>query len=103
MRVSERHAAQRQLQMQSLTPASESEGAALSSILAIVVALRALAAGSGSIFETLRLCRPLVVVPNPALMDNHQVELATKVCAALCAWRGSVCYNCVHLYALHYY
>lgn len=35
--------------------------------------------GSGSIFETLRLRRPLVVVPNPLLMDNHQVELADKV------------------------
>lgn len=30
-------------------------------------------AGSGSIFESLRLGRPLVVVPNPLLMDNHQV------------------------------
>lgn len=36
-------------------------------------------AGSGSIFESLRLRRPLVVVPNPLLMDNHQVELAEKV------------------------
>lgn len=35
--------------------------------------------GSGSIFEALRLRRPLVVVPNPLLMDNHQVELADKV------------------------
>ncbi len=37
------------------------------------------AAGSGSIFETLRLRCPLVVVPNPLLMDNHQAELADKV------------------------
>ncbi|KAL4427919.1 hypothetical protein ABPG75_002008 [Micractinium tetrahymenae] len=36
-------------------------------------------AGSGSIFETLRLRCPLVVVPNPLLMDNHQVELADKL------------------------
>lgn len=36
-------------------------------------------AGSGSIFETLRLRCPLVVVPNPLLMDNHQVELAQKL------------------------
>lgn len=36
-------------------------------------------AGSGSIFEALRLRRPLVVVPNPLLMDNHQAELATKL------------------------
>jgi len=33
-------------------------------------------AGSGSIFETLRLGQPLVVVVNEALMDNHQSELA---------------------------
>lgn len=33
-------------------------------------------AGSGSIMEALRLDLPLVVVPNPALLDNHQVELA---------------------------
>ncbi|GAQ78100.1 beta-1,4-N-acetylglucosaminyltransferase [Klebsormidium nitens] len=33
-------------------------------------------AGSGSIFETLRAKRPLVVVVNELLMDNHQQELA---------------------------
>jgi beta-1,4-N-acetylglucosaminyltransferase len=33
-------------------------------------------AGSGSIFETLRAKRPLVVVVNTALADNHQVEIA---------------------------
>jgi beta-1,4-N-acetylglucosaminyltransferase len=36
-------------------------------------------AGSGSIFEALRLGRPLVAVANPALMDNHQEELAQKL------------------------
>jgi beta-1,4-N-acetylglucosaminyltransferase len=32
-------------------------------------------AGSGSIFETLTAGKPLIVVPNPLLMDNHQAEL----------------------------
>ncbi|KAL0029077.1 hypothetical protein WJX77_004803 [Trebouxia sp. C0004] len=32
--------------------------------------------GSGSIFEALRLGKPLVAVPNAILMDNHQAELA---------------------------
>ncbi|KAK7509624.1 glycosyltransferase family 28 C-terminal domain-containing protein [Phyllosticta citriasiana] len=33
-------------------------------------------AGSGSILDALRLNVPLVVVPNPTLLDNHQLELA---------------------------
>ncbi|RMZ82155.1 hypothetical protein DV738_g1843, partial [Chaetothyriales sp. CBS 135597] len=33
-------------------------------------------AGSGSILDALRIGVPLIVVPNEALMDNHQVELA---------------------------
>jgi len=33
-------------------------------------------AGSGSVFEALGANRPLIVVPNPILMDNHQAELA---------------------------
>lgn len=33
-------------------------------------------AGAGSIFEALTYKVPLIVVPNPILMDNHQVELA---------------------------
>ncbi|KAJ8423352.1 hypothetical protein Cgig2_026112 [Carnegiea gigantea] len=36
-------------------------------------------AGSGSIFETLHLCKPLIVVVNEDLMDNHQVELAEEL------------------------
>jgi len=34
-------------------------------------------AGAGSLFEALRLRRPLIAVPNPLLMDNHQAELAS--------------------------
>lgn len=36
-------------------------------------------AGSGSIFETLRAKKPLVVVVNDLLMDNHQRELAEEL------------------------
>jgi UDP-N-acetylglucosamine transferase subunit ALG13 len=37
--------------------------------------------GSGSIMEALRLHRPLVVVVNALLMDNHQAELAQALAA----------------------
>jgi len=45
-------------------------------------------AGAGSIFEALRAHRPLVVVVNEALADNHQTELAD-------AMEGRMhCYSC---------
>lgn len=37
--------------------------------------------GSGSIFETLTARKPLIVVPNPLLMDNHQAELGDHLAA----------------------
>lgn len=36
-------------------------------------------AGSGSILDALRIAVPLIVVPNPNLLDNHQVELAEEL------------------------
>ncbi|KAK2445064.1 N-acetylglucosaminyldiphosphodolichol N-acetylglucosaminyltransferase [Trifolium repens] len=36
-------------------------------------------AGSGSIFETLQLGKPLIVVVNEDLMDNHQSELGEEL------------------------
>lgn len=44
--------------------------------------------GSGSIFETLHLGKPLIVVVNEDLMDNHQSELAEELARrnhSLCA------------------
>ena len=36
--------------------------------------------GAASILETLRANRSLLVVVNPTLMDNHQVELGMACC-----------------------
>ncbi|TGZ82940.1 hypothetical protein EX30DRAFT_297087, partial [Ascodesmis nigricans] len=36
-------------------------------------------AGAGSILDALRYDRPLIVVPNPELMDGHQDELAGEL------------------------
>ncbi|KAF9595651.1 hypothetical protein IFM89_001552 [Coptis chinensis] len=54
-------------------------------------------AGSGSIFETLRLRKPLIVVVNEDLMDNHQSELAEELAARkhlFCA-RPQMLYNII--------
>ena len=37
--------------------------------------------GSGSILDALRISVPLIVVPNTALLDNHQEELAEVLAA----------------------
>ncbi|KAF5365794.1 hypothetical protein D9758_003248 [Tetrapyrgos nigripes] len=36
-------------------------------------------AGSGTILDVLRMKKPLIVVPNPTLLDNHQEELASAL------------------------
>ncbi len=38
-------------------------------------------AGSGSVLAALRIAVPIIVVPNPDLLDNHQVELAEALAA----------------------
>jgi beta-1,4-N-acetylglucosaminyltransferase len=35
--------------------------------------------GSGTILDAMRLGLPLIVVPNPSLLDNHQQELADEL------------------------
>ncbi|KAI9694748.1 MAG: N-acetylglucosaminyldiphosphodolichol N-acetylglucosaminyltransferase catalytic subunit alg13 [Bathelium mastoideum] len=46
--------------------------------------------GSGSILDALRIGVPLVVVPNPELLDNHQVELAEALAAQGYVVHGSL-------------
>ncbi|THH33852.1 hypothetical protein EUX98_g270 [Antrodiella citrinella] len=36
-------------------------------------------AGSGTILDVLRLRKPLIVIPNETLLDNHQEELASSL------------------------
>ncbi|KAK7693392.1 hypothetical protein QCA50_002960 [Cerrena zonata] len=36
-------------------------------------------AGSGTIIDVLRLRKPLIVIPNETLLDNHQEELASAL------------------------
>ena len=55
--------------------------------------------GSGTILDVLRIPKPLIIVPNPTLLDNHQQELAdvleqqghlvasTPQCVVLCTSR----------------
>ncbi|KAF2449100.1 glycosyltransferase family 1 protein [Karstenula rhodostoma CBS 690.94] len=47
-------------------------------------------AGSGSVLEALRFQLPLVVVPNTALLDNHQEELAVAMDRAGYVIHGNV-------------
>lgn len=46
--------------------------------------------GSGSILEALRYQIPLIVVPNTALLDNHQEELAVAMERSGYLLRGDV-------------
>jgi beta-1,4-N-acetylglucosaminyltransferase len=46
--------------------------------------------GSGSILEALRFQIPLIVVPNTALLDNHQEELAVAMERSNYLLRGDV-------------
>jgi len=48
------------------------------------------ATGTGTILDAMRLNCPLVVVPNPELMDNHQEELAETMASFEYLVHGSI-------------
>jgi beta-1,4-N-acetylglucosaminyltransferase len=35
--------------------------------------------GAGTVLDAMRIDVPVIVVPNPALLDNHQEELAREL------------------------
>jgi hypothetical protein len=49
--------------------------------------------GSGSILAALRMAVPLIVIPNPELLDNHQVELAEALAEQGYVVHGSLEYE----------
>ncbi|KAF8955455.1 hypothetical protein BDZ97DRAFT_1857822 [Flammula alnicola] len=62
-------------------------------------------AGSGTILDVLRMGKPMIVVPNPTLLDNHQEELASALQSMGHLKAATVEYvlSCIHGRApLHY-
>lgn len=49
--------------------------------------------GTGTVLDAMALNVPLIVVPNPALQDNHQVELAKELDRQGYALHGDVEYE----------